>query len=149
MSIKHGTIPISALPIPTDVLSINSPDSLPFSKDSGSCLNGLPNTTARKSAWNLPANTYSLSSTSSKKLFCYPCTSKITKSQKENKTNLKDAKWICDLFMYGMTKSSFIPSPEIRQLCGLMHYRFNLTKHDLQREKPDSELPDCLQSETR
>lgn len=52
---------------------------------------------------------------------------KYTKPQKGNKTDRKDAKWICDLFMCDMIKPSFIPSPEIRQLHDLMRYRFKLT----------------------
>lgn len=34
---------------------------------------------------------------------------KYTKPQKGNKTDRKDAKWICDLYMCGMVKPSFIP----------------------------------------
>ena len=49
---------------------------------------------------------------------------KYTKPQKGNKTDRKDAKWICDLFMCDMVKPSFIPPPEIRQLRDLMRYRF-------------------------
>ena len=45
---------------------------------------------------------------------------KYTKPQKGNKTDVKDAKWICDLFMCDMIKPSFIPSPEIRQLRDLI-----------------------------
>ena len=52
---------------------------------------------------------------------------KYTKPQKGNKTDRKDAKWFCDLFMCDMIKPSFIPSPEIRQLRNLMRYRFKLT----------------------
>lgn len=52
---------------------------------------------------------------------------KYTKPQKGNKTDRKDAKWICDLFMCDMIKPSFIPSPEIRQFRDLMRYRFKLT----------------------
>ena len=52
---------------------------------------------------------------------------KYTKPQKGNKTDRKDAKWICDLFMCDMIKPSFIPSPEIRHLRDLMLYRFKLT----------------------
>ncbi|MDR1066554.1 MAG: IS110 family transposase [Clostridiales bacterium] len=52
---------------------------------------------------------------------------KYTKPQKGNKTNRKDAKWICDLFMCDMTKPSFIPPPDIRRLRDLMRYRFKLT----------------------
>jgi transposase len=52
---------------------------------------------------------------------------KYTKPQKGNKTDRKDAKWICDLFMCDMIKPSFIPSPEIRHLRDLMRYRSKLT----------------------
>ena len=52
---------------------------------------------------------------------------KYTKPQKGNKTDRKDAKWICDLFMCDMIKPSFIPSPEIRPLRDLIRYRFKLT----------------------
>ena len=52
---------------------------------------------------------------------------KYTKPQKGNKTDVKDAKWICDLFMCDMIKPSFIPSPEIRQLRNLIRYRIKLT----------------------
>lgn len=52
---------------------------------------------------------------------------KYTKPQKGNKTDRKDAKWICDLFMCDMIKPSFIPSPEIRQLRDRIRYRIKLT----------------------
>ena len=52
---------------------------------------------------------------------------KYTKPQKGNKTDRKDAKWICDLFMCDMIKPSFIPPPEIRNLRDLMRYRVKLT----------------------
>lgn len=52
---------------------------------------------------------------------------KYTKPQKGNKTDRKDAKWICDLFMCDMIKPSFIPGLEIRQLRDLMRYRTKLT----------------------
>lgn len=52
---------------------------------------------------------------------------KYTKPQKGNKTDRKDAKWICDLFMCDMIKPSFIPSFDIRQLRDLMRYRTKLT----------------------
>ena len=41
---------------------------------------------------------------------------KYTKPQKGNKTDRKDAKWICDLFMCEMIKPSFIPPADIRHL---------------------------------
>lgn len=52
---------------------------------------------------------------------------KYTKPRKGNKTDRKDAKWICDLFMCDMIKPSFIPPPDIRHLRDLMRYRFKLT----------------------
>ena len=52
---------------------------------------------------------------------------KYTKPQKGNKTDRKDARWICDLFMCNMIKPSFIPPPDIRQLRDLVRYRRKLT----------------------
>ena len=52
---------------------------------------------------------------------------KYTKPQKGNKTDRKDAKWICDLFMCDMIKPSFIPPANIRHLRDLVRYRFKLT----------------------
>jgi len=52
---------------------------------------------------------------------------KYTKPQKGNKTDRKDAKWICDLFMCDMIKPSFIPPPDIRHLRDLVRYRVKLT----------------------
>ena len=66
---------------------------------------------------------------------------KYTKPQKGNKTDVKDAKWICDLFMCDMIKPSFIPSPEIRQLRDLIRYRIKLTNMQT-REK--NRAQNCL-----
>ena len=52
---------------------------------------------------------------------------KYTKPQKGNKTDRKDAKWICDLYMCGMVKPSFIPPADIRELRDLVRYRYKLT----------------------
>ena len=52
---------------------------------------------------------------------------KYTKPPKGSKTDRKDAKWICDLFMCDMIKPSFIPPADIRQLRDLMRYRVKLT----------------------
>ncbi len=52
---------------------------------------------------------------------------KYTKPMKGNKTDRKDAKWICDLFMCGMVKPSFIPPADIRELRDLVRYRLKLT----------------------
>lgn len=51
---------------------------------------------------------------------------KYTKPQTGNKTDRKDAKWICDLYMCGMIKPSFIPPADIRELRDLVRYRFKL-----------------------
>ena len=52
---------------------------------------------------------------------------KYTKPQKGNKTDRKDAKWICDLFMCDMIKPSFIPPPDIRHLRDLLRFRMKPT----------------------
>lgn len=52
---------------------------------------------------------------------------KYTKPQKGSKTDRKDAKWICDLFMCDMIRPSFIPPADIRNLRDLVRYRFKLT----------------------
>ena len=52
---------------------------------------------------------------------------KYTKPMKGNKTDRKDAKWICDLYMCGMVRPSFIPPADIRHLRDLVRYRFKLT----------------------
>ena len=52
---------------------------------------------------------------------------KYTKPQKGNKTDRKDARWICDLFMCNMIKPSFIPPAAIRHLRDLIRYRIKLT----------------------
>ena len=52
---------------------------------------------------------------------------KYTKPMKGNKTDRKDAKCICDLYMCGIVKPSFIPPADIRQLRDLVRYRFKLT----------------------
>ena len=52
---------------------------------------------------------------------------KYTKPQKGNKTDRKDVKWICDLFMCDMIKPSFIPPPDIRHLRDLLRFRMKLT----------------------
>ena len=46
---------------------------------------------------------------------------KYTKPQKGNKTDRKDAKWICDLYMCDMVKPSFIPPADIRHFPTAKH----------------------------
>lgn len=52
---------------------------------------------------------------------------KNAKPMKGNKTDHKDDRWICDLYMCGMVKPSFIPPVDIRQLRDLVRFRFKLT----------------------
>ena len=52
---------------------------------------------------------------------------KYTKPQKGNKTDRKDAKWVCNLFICDMVKPSFVPPPDIRNLRDLARYRGKLT----------------------
>ena len=66
---------------------------------------------------------------------------KYTKPQKGNKTDRKDAKWICDLFMCDMIKPSFIPSPEIRQLRGSDPLSRQTYQYAHRRKEPGT---DCL-----
>ena len=51
---------------------------------------------------------------------------KYTKPMKGNKTDRKDARWICDLFMCDMVKPSFISPPDIRHLRDLSHFRMKM-----------------------
>ena len=69
---------------------------------------------------------------------------KYTKPQKGNKTDRKDAKWICDLFACDMIKPSFIPPASIRHLRDLIRYRFKLNNM-LSGEK--NRAQNCLQSQ--
>ena len=79
-------------------------------------MTGLLNITVMMSAWSLPASIGSLFLMSWRRitsglLFHTP---NIQKPQKGNKTDRKDAKWICDLYMCGMVKPSFIPPADIQ-----------------------------------
>ena len=51
---------------------------------------------------------------------------KWVKAVKGNKDDKKDSKWICQLFRFGMTKSSFIPGEDIRTLRGEMRYHYKI-----------------------
>ena len=52
---------------------------------------------------------------------------KYTQPQKGNKTDRKDARWICDLYMCGMVKPSFIPPADIWALRELSRYHLKLS----------------------
>lgn len=53
---------------------------------------------------------------------------KYTKPQKGNKTDRKDAKWICDLYMCGMVNPALFRRRTSAQLRDLMRYRMKLTR---------------------
>ena len=94
-----------------------------------SCVTGLQNITVRMSVWNLPASTgfLFLNILEQHNLWVTLSHPKYTKPMKGNKTDRKDAKWICDLYMCGMVKPSFIPPADIRELRDLVRYRYKLT----------------------
>ena len=51
---------------------------------------------------------------------------KWVKAVKGNKDDVKDSKWIAELFCFGLTKSSFIPEKSIRILREFTRYRAKL-----------------------
>ena len=52
---------------------------------------------------------------------------KYVKAIRGKKTDVRDAKWIADIFKHGLVSGSFIPPFEIRQLRYLTRYRVKLT----------------------
>jgi transposase len=52
---------------------------------------------------------------------------KYVKAIRGKKTDVRDAKWIADIFKHGLVSGSFIPPLEIRQMRDLMRYRVKLT----------------------
>jgi transposase len=52
---------------------------------------------------------------------------KYVKAIRGKKTDVRDAKWIADIFKHGLVSGSFIPPFEIRQMRDLMRYRVKLT----------------------
>lgn len=52
---------------------------------------------------------------------------KYVKAIRGKKTDVKDAKWIADIFKHDLVSGSFIPPYDIRQLRDLMRYRYKLT----------------------
>ena len=129
MSTKHGFLPVLVSLIPTTTQNISRPAFLPSRKDCRSCVTGLP---------NISCNDVCMESTGKYWIpvfnvleknniwitLSYP---KYTNPQKGNKTDRKDAKWICDLYMCRMVKPSFISFADIRELRDLVRYRFKLT----------------------
>jgi hypothetical protein len=55
------------------------------------------------------------------------CTPKYIKAIQGKKTDVRNAKWIADIFKHGLVSGNFIPPFEIRQLRDLMRYRVKLT----------------------
>jgi len=54
---------------------------------------------------------------------------KYVRGIRGNKTDKRDALWLCDLHKHGLTRNSFIPPKLIRQIRDLMRYRFKLTNN--------------------
>lgn len=54
---------------------------------------------------------------------------KYVRAIRGQKTDVKDAKWIADLFKHGLVNGSFIPPLAIRQLRDLVRYRMKLTNY--------------------
>ena len=52
---------------------------------------------------------------------------KYTKAIKGKKTDIKDSKWIADLFKHDLIPASFIPPKDIREMRDLSRYRYKLT----------------------
>lgn len=57
------------------------------------------------------------------------------------KTDMKDAKWIADLFKHDLVAGSFMPPSDIRHLRDLMCYRFKLTRF---KSGEKNRLQNCL-----
>ena len=73
---------------------------------------------------------------------------KYTKPQKGNKTDHKDAKWICDLLMCDMVKQSFIPPADPSpQGSGTIPVQTHL--YDYWRKEPCTELFYRIESQTK
>ena len=69
---------------------------------------------------------------------------KYTKPQKGNKTDRKDAKWICDLFMCDMIKPSFYPFSGNPAAPGSGPLSRQTYQYAHRRKEPGPELPDCF-----
>ena len=54
---------------------------------------------------------------------------KYVRGIRGNKTDKRDALWLCDLHKHGLTRNSFIPPKQIREIRELMRYRFKLTNN--------------------
>ena len=117
MSIKPGSLPASVLLIPTAVQNITSPLFFLFKGlqklcdwlAKYNCTDVCMESTGKYwiPVFNVLEKKQHLVTLS------HP---KYTKPQKGNKTDRKDARWICDLYMCGMVKPSFIPPADIRGL---------------------------------
>jgi transposase len=54
---------------------------------------------------------------------------KYVRGIRGNKTDKRDAMWLCDLHKHGLVRNSFIPPKQIREIRDLMRYRFKLTNN--------------------
>ena len=67
---------------------------------------------------------YNILEESCKVVLAHP---KYVKAIRGKKTDVRDARWIADIFKHGLIAGSFIPPPGIRQMRDLMRYRVKLT----------------------
>lgn len=67
---------------------------------------------------------YNILESSCKVVLAHP---KYVKAIRGKKTDVRDAKWIADIFKHDLVSGSFIPPFEIRQLRDLIRYRVKLT----------------------
>jgi transposase len=54
---------------------------------------------------------------------------KYVRGIRGNKTDKRDALWLCDLHKHGLVRNSFIPPKQIREIRDLMRYSFKLTNN--------------------
>lgn len=66
---------------------------------------------------------------------------KYVKAIKGKKTDIKDSKWIADLFKCDLVKSSFIPPKDFRQMREIARYRFKLV---CMRSSEKNRLQNCM-----
>lgn len=126
MSTKHGFMPISVSRIPIIVQSISRLFSS-FSKVCISCVwlaKYNCNDVCMESTGNVGPCFQYLRAMSGLVVSSHP---KYTKLHGAKQDWIKDAKWICDLYMCGMVKPSFIPTCWHQRTQDLVRYRFKLT----------------------
>ena len=66
---------------------------------------------------------------------------KYVRAIKGKKTDKRDSKWIADLFMHGLVRSSFIPPREVRECRDIARYRAKLVG---MRSSEKNRYQDCM-----